>query len=318
MKKTAVTAIAVMIVIALIVLCIVFGGSGLSALQKETLNILLIVCASSIAYCFIAGELSQNFSQMDKLWSILPIAYCWIITIKGGLKPRLVIYAAIVTVWGVRLTLNFARKGAYRLRFWDGEEDYRWAVVRGMPIFGNRFAWALFDLLFISFYQNVLVLGICLPALASMESAAPICVWDVFAFVFAAAFLALEALSDEYQWRFHQTKKELLSQGSALDSLPYPYHLGFNTTGPWAYMRHPNYLGEQGVWLSLYYVTVGAGAANHIFFNWSGVGPLLLVLLFMGSSVLGESISLTKYPLYSDYINCVCKYLPIHRYGNKA
>jgi steroid 5-alpha reductase family enzyme len=311
MKRTVGTVVSAVVVLALLVLGFVFGGFTLTETQSETLKILLIVCGCSVAFCFIVGELAQNFSQMDKLWSILPIAYAWIVAGKGGMKPRLVVYALIVTVWGVRLTINFARKGAYRLKFWTGEEDYRWSIVRSNPIFRHKLAWTLFDLFFISLYQNLLVLGICLPSLAAMESTAPFGGWDVAATVLAVLFLALETVADEYQWRFHQTKKKLLSEGNAL---PKPYDLGFNTTGPWSRMRHPNYLGEQGIWLSLYLFAIGAGAASRGVFHWSAAGPLLLILLFMGSSALGESISSKKYPRYKDYIEQVRKYIPIRKF----
>ena len=311
MKRTVGTVVSAVVVIALLVLGFVFGGFALTGTQSETLKILLIVCGCSVAFCFVVGELAQNFSQMDKLWSILPIAYAWIVAGKGGMKPRLVVYALIVTVWGVRLTINFARKGAYRLKFWTGEEDYRWSIVRSNPIFRHKLAWTLFDLFFISLYQNLLVLGICLPSLAAMESTAPFGAWDIAATVLAVLFLALETVADEYQWRFHQTKKKLLSEGKAL---PKPYDLGFNTTGPWSRMRHPNYLGEQGIWLSLYIFAIGAGAASRGVFHWSAAGPLLLILLFMGSSALGESISSKKYPRYKDYIEQVRKYIPIRKF----
>ena len=311
MKRTVGTVVSAVVVLALLVLGFVFGGFALTGTQSETLKILLIVCGCSVAFCFVVGELAQNFSQMDKLWSILPIAYAWIVAGKGGMKPRLVVYALIVTVWGVRLTINFARKGAYRLKFWTGEEDYRWSIVRSNPIFRHKLAWTLFDLFFISLYQNLLVLGICLPSLAAMESTAPFGAWDIAATVLALLFLALETVADEYQWRFHQTKKKLLSEGKAL---PKPYDLGFNTTGPWSRMRHPNYLGEQGIWLSLYLFAIGAGAASRGVFHWSAAGPLLLILLFMGSSALSESISSKKYPRYKDYIEQVRKYIPIRKF----
>ena len=311
MKRTVGTVVSAVVVLALLVLGFVFGGFALTGTQSETLKILLIVCGCSVAFCFVVGELAQNFSQMDKLWSILPIAYAWIVAGKGGMKPRLVVYALIVTVWGVRLTINFARKGAYRLKFWTGEEDYRWSIVRSNPIFRHKLAWTLFDLFFISLYQNLLVLGICLPSLAAMESTAPFGAWDIAATVLALLFLALETVADEYQWRFHQTKKKLLSEGKAL---PKPYDLGFNPTGPWSRMRHPNYLGEQGIWLSLYLFAIGAGVASRGVFHWSAAGPLLLILLFMGSSALGESISSKKYPRYKDYIEQVRKYIPIRKF----
>ena len=313
MKKTVGTVVTVVIVLALLVLGIVFGRAALSEQQLGTLKLLLIVCGCSIVYCFTVGEIAQNFSQMDKLWSLLPIAYAWIIAIRNGMDLRTVVFALIVTAWGIRLTVNFARKGAYKLKFWTGEEDYHWSIVRQNPILRHKAAWMLFDLFFICIYQNLLVLAICLPSLACMGSTVPFGVWDIVGSVLAVGFLALETASDEYQWKFHCRKKELLKTG-ALETLPKPYDLGFNTTGPWSRMRHPNYLGEQGVWLSLYLFAIGAGAAQCGVFHWTVAGSLLLVLLFIGSSSLGESISSKKYPRYKDYITQVCKYLPIRKF----
>ena len=82
-----------------------------------------------------------------------------------------VIYAILVSFWGIRLTINFARKGAYSIKFWAGEEDYRWKILRAKKPLDNKFLWALFDFFFISIYQNVLVLAICLPSFASMYRA---------------------------------------------------------------------------------------------------------------------------------------------------
>lgn len=311
MKKTIATVAGACVVVALAALCVFFNTQSFGAEQLDTLRILLIVCACSAAYCFVVGELTHNYSQMDKLWSLLPVAYLWIIAARGGLSARLVVYALIVTAWGARLTVNFARKGAYRLKFWTGNEDYRWSIVRKSPFFKHGFVWTLFDLLFISVYQNALVLAICLPALFCMGSTAPFGVFDVAATLLAVAFLVLETVADEYQWKFHETKKKLLADGGELSGLPAPYCLGFNTLGPWSRMRHPNYLGEQGIWLSLY--LFAAGATGSVF-NITAVGPLLLILLFMGSSALGEGISSSKYPRYKEYADTVFKYLPLRKF----
>lgn len=313
MKRFLAAACCVTAVLALTAAGILLTDFSMTENQYKTLNILSAVCICSAAYCFIAGELAANFSQMDKLWSLLPIVYTWIIAARSGMKLRPVLFALIVTAWGIRLTVNFARKGAYRWKFWTGEEDYRWAVVRGMRFFRHRIAWIAFDLFFISIYQNFLVLAICLPALAGMESAAPLGVWDALAAVFSVGFLAVETVSDEIQWRFHQTKKKLLREHGSLDALPDPYRLGFNTCGLWARMRHPNYLGEQGFWISLYFFAVGAGVTR-FGFHWSAAGAMLLVLLFMGSSSLSEAITAKKYPRYRDYTEQVFKYLPLRKF----
>ena len=101
----------------------IYVGPALDATQLSTLKTLGIICACSAAWCFILGELTGNNSQMDKLWSLLPIAYTWIIAVNGGMQLRLVVIAILATLWGCRLTMNFARKGAYKLKFWEGEED---------------------------------------------------------------------------------------------------------------------------------------------------------------------------------------------------
>ena len=314
MKKTIEIIIITLVVISLSVLGFVFNPISLSDNQKETLLILAITCGASALYCFIVGEISRNNSQMDKLWSIMPIAYAWIIAAKSGMNPRQVIYAILVTLWGIRLTMNFARKGAYSIKFWAGEEDYRWVYLRGQKAFQNKFVWALFDLFFISIYQNALVLAICLPSFASMDSTVTLGLFDFIAFGGAFMFLLLETAADEQQMFFHTTKRKMLNEGKTLEELPEPFNKGFNTLGLWNYSRHPNYLGEQGFWLVLYLVTLGAGVVSYNFFSYTLVGPLLLIFIFLGSSILQEGISSKKYPEYSNYVNKVSKYIPFRKY----
>ena len=71
--------------------------------------------------------------------------------------------ALLVTLWGARLTFNFARKGGY-----SGVEDYRWAVLRGRMT-PRRFQ--IFNLLFIVLAQNALLVLIALPANAASTGA---------------------------------------------------------------------------------------------------------------------------------------------------
>ena len=317
MKKIIVSTITVLIILTLSFFSIYLGGFNLTTNQIATLKMLGIVCVVSILFCFIVGEITRNNSQMDKLWSILPVAYCWIMAGFGGFKLRLIIIALIVTLWGIRLTFNFARKGAYKLKFWEGEEDYRWKILRTKKPFTNKFVWALFDLFFISIYQNLLVLVMTLPMLVVMESNLKVDALDAIPILAALGFLFLEYLADEEQWYFQETKKAKLAEGKTLAELDSPFNLGFNTTGLWSRMRHPNYLGEQGFWLSLYLFVIVTNQATYGIFNWSIIGPLLIVLLFMGSSTLGEKISKSKYPKYRDYQQKVFKYLPFRKYEPK-
>ncbi|MCQ2793083.1 MAG: DUF1295 domain-containing protein [Bacilli bacterium] len=292
----------------------VFTSQPLSNLQLETLKILGIICGASVLYCFVVGEISRNNSQMDKLWSILPIAYAWVIAGMGGMKPRLIIIAVLVSLWGIRLTYNFAKKGAYSIKFWSGEEDYRWIYLRKQKVLSNKFVWCLFDLLFISLIQNALVLGITLPGLAIMESEVSFGIVDIIATILMVVFLFIEIIADYQQNKFQVKKYEYLNKGMKLNEIPEPYCRGFNIKGLWGVMRHPNYLGEQGFWISLYLFVIGAGVANYGVFNWSMIGSMVLVMIFIGSSRMAESISVKKYSEYKDYQNIVFKYLPFRKY----
>ena len=302
------------IVLVLASLGFVLGGDQLSALQTETFRILMIISVASMIYCFVVGEITGNNSQMDKLWSILPIVYAWIVVAKSGMNLRLVVMAVLISVWGVRLTINFAKKGAYSLKFWAGEEDYRWIVLRENPYLKNRWKWAMFNLFFISIYQNALVLAITLPLVAVMESTLAFSVLDLMIALLLLAFIILETIADKQQMAFQTSKYKLLDEGNKLEDLPSPYHLGFTTDGLWGRSRHPNYFAEQSIWVVIYLFCISAGVTNYVFFHWSLIGSMFLILLFVGSSRFSEGISLQKYPAYQDYTDKVSKFIPLKKH----
>src|SRR5258708_16558680 len=122
----------------------------------------LVVCVWVLAGVCLAVWLTslvtREHSWVDRIWSIVPIAYVAIFAAKAGFDDvRLDLMLGLVVAWGARLTYNFARKGGYA----PGGEDYRWAVLRSrMP----SWQFHLFNLFFITIYQNVLLLLITLPA----------------------------------------------------------------------------------------------------------------------------------------------------------
>lgn len=310
MKKALLATIIGLSVIACPILYFLVGPK-LSDNQIDILKILLIITGCSAFYCFTVGEITKNNSQMDKLWSILPEVYLWIIAIKGDMNPRLVVMAILATIWGVRLTYNFAKKGAYHIKFWSGEEDYRWKVLRNKKEFQPHYKWMLFNLLFISIYQNILVLLIAIPALVSVDSTKSFGPVDYIATALTLGFIIYEAIADLEQWKFQTKKWKTINEGKKLEELPAPYNKGFNTIGLWSVSRHPNYFGEQAIWASLYLFSIGAGL---YFFNWSIVGALLLIILFIGSSIFAEEISKSKYTEYANYQKKVSKFFPWKKY----
>lgn len=280
-------------------------GIPLSEKELETLNTLMYICGFSITYCFIVGELTRNNSQVDKYWSILPIIYAWVMAYYGDFSPRMILMASLVTAWGVRLTYNFARKGAYRWKFWEGEEDYRWEILRKKPEFQPKWKWTLFNLFFISGYQNILILLFTLPMLVTLQfDGAPLGIWDLVVAGGVLFFLILELVADEQHWAYQSEKWKLIREGKLLYG---DFAKGFLDKGLWAISRHPNYLGEQGIWVSFYFFSV---VASGQWLNWSVVGCLLLLILFQGSSNFSEEISASKYPEYSAYQAKVPRFIP--------
>ena len=79
--------------------------------QLETLIVLFKVYIGASLLAFIVSEIFQNYSQVDKLWSTIPIFYVWYFTAESGYDPRMVLMSIIATIWGLRLSYNFGRRG---------------------------------------------------------------------------------------------------------------------------------------------------------------------------------------------------------------
>lgn len=278
----------------------------LTDLQQSTLKTLLCVYGIAAGLCFILSSATKNYSQVDKLWSIIPIPYVWIIAYNANFEPRIVLMAFLVSIWAVRLTYNFARRGGYSWKFWTGEEDYRWAVLRAKPEFQSQWKWLAFNLFFISGYQMALILFFTLPALKAMESVIPIGLLDYILAIFFVALVIIEYIADNQQYHYQEEKYRQKKTGKIGDF----YKIGFTHTGLWAFMRHPNYSAEQGIWILFYFFSV---IATNIWLNWSIAGALLLVLLFKGSSDFSEEETAKKYPLYKKYIKEVGRFIPFKK-----
>lgn len=283
-------------------------GIPLGARETHVLWSLGIMTTGVIAWCFLIGELTGNNSQVDKLWSLVPILYVWTVASYGHFGPRLLVMAVLVSFWGARLTFNFGRHGAYQWRFWGGTEDYRWKVLRQKPEFQPKWRWTLFNLFFISGYQNILILLFTLPAIVALQFQNKPLNWlDGLAALAFLGFLGLETVADNQHWRFQSRKWSRIKSGQELNEQE---KKGFLDRGLWGRSRHPNYFAEQAIWVSFYFFSV---AASGQWVNWSVAGCLLLMVLFYHSSRFSEEISAGKYPQYADYQKQVPRFWPLGR-----
>ena len=133
--KIVSTAILLIVTLLVVPIFSYFFGTALGPLEMEALYMVIKITAVVAVLCFVVGELTNNNSQVDKLWSIIPVPYVWITAYYGEFEPRLLLMAILVTIWAIRLTYNFGRRGGYSWKFWTGEEDYRWELLRAKPGF---------------------------------------------------------------------------------------------------------------------------------------------------------------------------------------
>jgi steroid 5-alpha reductase family enzyme len=288
-----------------------FADGSLSVFVSKA-NALWVITlwAAGFALCaFIFGIVTGDYSWVDRLWSTLPVAFVWYYAYRGGFSLVLCAVTLLVTLWGIRLTFNFAKKGGY-----TGMEDYRWDVLRGK--IKNRFLWQLFNLLFISIYQIGLFVLFTFPVYSLMTrdiTNPPVLFWVCAGL--GLAFICLETAADRQQWNFQQAKK------SAADKKDFPQRYssdiakGFLSSGLFALSRHPNYCGELGFWWSIWLTALACGIdiVKSGFF-----GPIILTLLFIGSTIFTESVSAGKYPEYRVYKTRVSAIIPWFPWKSKT
>jgi len=267
-------------------------------------DMLLVVCLWALGYAleaFLFGVLTQNYSWIDRLWSILPVFFAWYyayrsIADNGAGALAVCVAAALVTIWGIRLTFNFARKGGYK-----GLEDYRWIYLRKK--IANPVLWQLFNFSFICIVQSSLFVLFTFPVYSLTfitPESLPVLFWVLVAI--GLALICLEFVSDQQQWNFHTAKKAAADQRKYPAKYSVDVKNGFLSKGLFALSRHPNYFYELGFWwiiwltaFSLYRDPLASGV----------FGPFILTLIFIGSTILTESISSSKYPEYKNYKNRV-------------
>jgi steroid 5-alpha reductase family enzyme len=251
----------------------------------SALQTVVVLAGATCAFAWIASLVTGDTSWVDRSWSVVPALYVWVFAGFAHLaNGRLDVMALLVTIWGARLTFNFARKGGY-----SGVEDYRWEVLRSRM---SKWQFQLFNFFFIVLYQNFLLVLISLPALTAFDHRTS--AFGPLDVALAALFLAFtvgETIADQQQWTFQEAKRHVVEAGRVPSE-------NFVTTGLFRYSRHPNFFFEQAQWWVLF--LLGASAGNSLV-QWTVAGPVLLTLLFIGSTSFTEKISLSKYPEYAQY-----------------
>ena len=191
------------------------GAAFLAGPAQLTFGLCLLAAYTSYQY----NVWTSWWSAVDRCWSVLPVVYAlafalWPVLAPGAgglaaVDARLALMAALVTLWGARLTRNFARKGGYSAG--AESEDYRWPVLRAFfkkhdPL--HPLGEQLFSILFVSLYQQLLIWAFVVPPLyvASLRAAVPLGAADAALALLFLLLLAGETWADEAQWAFQKAK----------------------------------------------------------------------------------------------------------------
>lgn len=236
---------------------------------------------------FAISCLIRNGSLYDAYWSTAPILIAWGFAVRGSGVPGLRVALVIITVsvWGIRLTTNWARG-------WPGfhHEDWRYVQMRndtGMP-------WWLNNLTVVHVFPTLQVWAGCVGLYAALTLGTR----KINALDFAASLLivggALVELVADEQLRQHRR--------SSSDACQH---------GLWSLARHPNYFGELCAWWGMW--TFGV-AGHPSAWWWTLVGPLTMTLLLRTASVpMMDKRSLERRPGYGDVMSALPAILPIGR-----
>ncbi|KAI8817367.1 uncharacterized protein EV422DRAFT_221877 [Fimicolochytrium jonesii] len=281
--------------------------------------------------CYVLGLLTGNCSWVDRGWSIFPVVYTYFL---AGADIRSQVVSTAILIWGLRLSYNFWRKGGYNPK----DEDYRWEYLR--QIIPAGFLWQAFHLVFISFYQNLLLLCIAVPMTQIKRSGTVAPEWTSLDTIVLGAFAACligEITADNQQLAFQTAKyarldaRKKAGKGS-VENDP-KFARGFITSGLFKYSRHPNFFCEISLWWCVYAFSVSANLAGlaaqkgsnltletlvglvaedpYRLVNWTIVGAVQLTLLFQGSTTFTEYITARKYPLYKLYQRSTSRLIPL-------
>lgn len=236
---------------------------------------------------FAGSMVFANSSVYDPYWSVAPplIVGGWVLVSEGGWAPRQVMVLVLLTVWAVRLTANWAIG-------WGGLSHEDWRYVRIREQTRGRLPWWLVTFTGIHLMPTLVVFLALLSAWPAINGYPQPSIFDLLAIIVMGGSIVIESLADSQRRRFAGQPG---NAGRSVD------------VGLWRRSRHPNYLGEIGVWWGLWLF----GMAGDASWWWTVIGPVAMVVLFAGVSIpLMERRNLERRPDYLAYSRDVPMLLP--------
>ena len=214
---------------------------------------------------------------VDFIWSLWPLLQCALISSRTpGISERQLCVGILVALWGVRLTLNFVRRGGI------GHEDWRYTAMRHQ--FGAHFWWVSIFSVFLG--QSVFMFAACLSLYGAMLSPAKLQASDVLGASICCVGVLLELISDRQMDAFQASRSEHRTDALVIDH------------GLWLWSRHPNYAGEVAWWWGVFLLSTSSGAPR-----WVLAGPcgITILITFVSVKLLEDRQLQNKGEAYRSY-----------------
>lgn len=225
---------------------------------NQTYGIFLSTLIADVAMTLSVFAFSHRFNNSsiyDPYWSVIPIfiVLLWIVVLDVWSFYTVVLLIG-VTIWGLRLTLNW-----YTDFEGYSHEDFRYVDFR---LKFKKLYW-LISFLGIHLFPTLIVLAAMYPLYYVLSNPTNHDVWILIG--------SLVMIGGAYISFVADSQRRLHKQSSNTSSI---------RSGLWKYSRHPNYFGEVLFWFGAYLTSLAIGLSFL-----TGIGFLGMVLLFNFYSV---------------------------------
>lgn len=266
------------ITVAYLVAVVVALISGIACGGRHPIAVAFAADVAATLAIFAFSFAFGNSSFYDAYWSVAPpLVALWFVVAPGseGVAMRQGLVAALVLLWSLRLTFNWARG-------WSGldHEDWRYVDLRNKA---GRIGYWFVSLFGLHGMPTAIVFLGLLPLWPALASGTRPLGWiDGVAAAVTLAGVAFEFFADNGLRRFR---------------LSNPPSDAILESGLWAWSRNPNYLGEMLFWVGLALFSFAAAG----FVWWAWLGAPAMVAMFLGTSIpMKEARMLARRPAYAE------------------
>lgn len=223
MKKVKQSSAASFLIIAVVyILASVAGILAYRLLPFQWWLNLLLADMIATVFTFIFSVIFSNASVYDPYWSVQPIVILYAFAWGQPLNLQRVLLLVAVTLWGIRLTANWA------YTFGDlTHQDWRYTMLKEK----TGIFYPVINFVGIHMVPTLVVYGCTLPAVYAFLHNGSSNIGSVIFFCLSLCAMSLQGTADFQMHRFRKHRDA-----------------PFIRTGLWKYSRHPNYLGEILMW----------------------------------------------------------------------